>query len=117
VTPHELFDILDTVPHWQTRFASLREAAEYAKALPEYYDYTMNTAEGRLRQMRYDTVPDINAQNRAERIMRERMAVRPSRADPEVTDLLDTPEHEIDFIRRPDAVDGHKINPEEVDTE
>jgi hypothetical protein len=82
---HELFDILACVPNWQTRFATLREAAEYAKALPEYYDY-MTTDEGARRRLQFETVPDVVAQNRAERLMRERMSRRPSRAAPYVQD-------------------------------
>jgi hypothetical protein len=86
---HELFDILEVVPNWQTRFNTLRAAAEYAKALPEYYDY-MTTDEGSRRRLQFETVPDVLAQNRAERLMRERMSKRPSRAAPDVQDELDT---------------------------
>jgi hypothetical protein len=85
VNQHELFDILDCVPNWQTRFETLREAAEHAKALPEYYDY-MTTDEGSRRRLQFECVPDVIAQNRAERLMRERMSKRPSRAAPLVQD-------------------------------
>jgi hypothetical protein len=86
---HELFDILECIPNWQVRFASLREAALYANALPEYYDY-MTTDEGMRRKLQFETVPDTLAANRAERLMRERMARRPSRAASDVQDELDT---------------------------
>ena len=82
---HELFDILDCLPNWQTRFNTLRDAAEYAKALPEYYDY-MTTAEGSRRRLQFETIPDIVAQNKAERLMRTRMSKRPSRAAPYAQD-------------------------------
>jgi hypothetical protein len=85
---HELFEILDCIPNWQRRFDTLREAAEYAKALPEYYDY-MHSSEGKLRRLQFETVPDIISQNRRERQMRERMARLPSRANPSVQDELD----------------------------
>lgn len=114
---HELFDILECVPNWQKRFASLRAAAEYAKALPEYYDY-MTTDEGTRRKLQFETVPDTLAQNRAERLMRERMARRPSRANPDVDDILDIPSNERAFISRPDASDlEYKYNPEEDESE
>jgi len=92
---HELFDILDTIPNWQTRFETLRAAAEYAKALPEYYDY-MTTDEGMRRRLQFETVLDVVAQNRAERLMRERMSNRPSRAAPRVQDELDIPDKDQD---------------------
>jgi hypothetical protein len=82
---HELFEILDCIPNWKTRFDTLRQAAEYANALPEYYDY-MTTDEGTRRRIQFETVPDVIAQNRAERLMRERMSKRPSRAAPLVQD-------------------------------
>jgi len=85
---HELFEILETIPNWQTRFDTLRQAAEYAKCLPEYYDF-MTTDEGTRRKLQFETVPDIVAQNRRERLLRERMARLPSRANPLVQDELD----------------------------
>lgn len=113
---HELFDVLELIPNWQTRFASLRDAAEYAKALPEYYDY-MTTDEGVRRRLQFETVPDMLAANRAERIVRERMSKRPSRANLGVQDVLDVPANERQFISHPDATDGeYRYNPEEVDT-
>lgn len=114
---HELFDILETIPNWQSRFATLRDAADYAKALPEYYDY-MTTDAGVRRKLQFETVPDALAQNRAERLMRERMSKRPSRANPEINDVLDTPANERSFISHPDASDGeYRYNPEEAERE
>jgi hypothetical protein len=112
---HELFDILDCIPNWQQRFASLRDAALYAKALPEYYDY-LTTDEGNRRRLQFETVPDTLAANRAERLMRERMSKRPSRANPDVDDVLDVPQNERAFISHPDASDAeYRYNPEEDD--
>lgn len=82
---HELFDCLH--PNWQKLYDTLRDAAEAANALPEYYDY-MNTAEGKLRQLRLN-VPDTLAQNRAERRMRERMSNLASRSNPRQQDIMD----------------------------
>ena len=114
---HELFDILDCIPNWQSRFETLRDAAAYAMALPEYYDY-ITTDEGARRRLQFETVPDTLAANRAARLMRERMAHRPSRANPDVQDVLDTPANERQFIQRPDASDlEYKYNPEEDESE
>jgi|SRR5271166_1517852 len=114
---HELFDILDCIPNWQKRFDSLRAAAEHANALPEYYDY-MTTDEGIRRRLQFETVPDTLAANRAARLTRERMSKMPSRANPNVQDVLDTPANERKFIQRPDASDlDITVNPEEVEDE
>jgi hypothetical protein len=73
---HELFEILDAVlPHWQTQYKTLRDAAQAAKALPEYYDY-MHTADGQLRAIRFQSVPDTIEANRLEAKMRHRMFKR-----------------------------------------
>jgi hypothetical protein len=87
---HELFEILEVIPHWQERFATLRDAAEYANALPEYYEY-MHSNEGALRRLQIDNVPDTVAANRAARLMRERMMNRASRSNRYVQDELDAP--------------------------
>jgi hypothetical protein len=75
-TTHELFEILDAVcPKWQERYKTLRDAAEAAKALPEFYDY-MHTGEGRQRALRFQSVPDTIEANRLEAKMRHRMFKR-----------------------------------------
>ena len=76
---HPLFDELESFDvHWQTHFDTLRDAAEAASALPEYYDY-MGTAEGRTRRIRHLNVPDTVLANRLERKMRDRMLRRSNR--------------------------------------
>jgi len=82
---HELFEILSTDTHWQTRYESLRQAAEAMNALPEYYDY-MHSHEGKLRALRFKNVPDTVAQNRAERKLRERMQAISRRYVPQEQD-------------------------------
>lgn len=71
---HDLFWELDAFdPKWQTRYRTLREAAQAANCLPDYYAY-MNTAEGLQYRIRWQDVPDTVAQNAAQRQLRERMA-------------------------------------------
>ncbi len=75
-TTHELFEILaDSLPQWQDRYPTLREAAVAAQCLPEYYAY-LATSEGRLRAIRHADVPDTYAANRAEQKARNRMLKR-----------------------------------------
>jgi hypothetical protein len=85
---HELFDILDCYPNWQTRFNTLRDAADHAGALAEYYDYMLST-DGIKRRLEIESIPDTVAVNRAQRSMRERMLHRTSRANPTVSDEID----------------------------
>ena len=78
---HELFDEIESFDvHWQTNFDTLRDAAEAAGCLPEYYDY-MGTAEGKVRSIRFLGVPDTVLANRLERNMRIRMLRRSNRSD------------------------------------
>ena len=78
---HELFEILNCDPHWQTRYRTLRDAAEAMNCLPEYHAYRKSLT-GLILRAVVEDAPDVCAQNEHARRMRARMSNLAMRANP-----------------------------------